>query len=179
MTQTNYSREQAADLLGISTRTLDRQLKSKKIKYSRIQGRVRIYQHELEKLADLFGKKLITEENIIEKEKPKALSLAKKDHEEFYKILYEDTKIELRETYKQLQGTNYKLGKLEEQLKTAVPLLEYKNKNEELEEAEKNLEKRSKEIEGRLKEELLNKWIFAALLFGLLAFQPILWILKN
>jgi len=181
MSETNYSRSQAADLLGISTRTLDRYLKAKKIKSKEIKGHVRIYQTELEKLAEEIGKKIITEENIITPVQKQAkskeiISHSIHGHDLIYKNLYEETKAELKDAYGQLQMVNYQLGQFEEKLKNSVPLLAQKNEEKELETAKQDLEKKSQEIEQKLKIERLNKWIFAILLFGILILQPILWL---
>lgn len=182
MKETSYSREQAAEILGISTRTLDRYLKSKKIKSSQIQGRVRLYQTELEKFGEFLGKTIVTSENFITKEEPqtsKEIAIPQGQTEVLYKNLYEEVKQELRDAYKDLQITNYKLGKLEEQLKNSVPLLEQRNKEEEIKSLETNFENKSQDIEQKLKIERINKWIFVVLLFGILALQPILWILSK
>ncbi|KKP37806.1 MAG: hypothetical protein UR28_C0026G0012 [Candidatus Peregrinibacteria bacterium GW2011_GWF2_33_10] len=181
MKDTGYSREQAAELLGISTRTLDRYLKTKKIKSSQIRGRVRIYQTDIEKFSEYLGKKIITQENIISPHtsKTKEMTVPQGQFDHLYKNLYEETKNELKQAYSELNSANYRLGQLEEKLHNSIPLLELKENTLALKEAEVNLEKKSEEIQQKLKMERLNKWIFAILLLGMIALQPVLWILNK
>lgn len=182
--ETSYSREEASNILGISTRTLDRYIKSKKIKGSQIAGRVRVYQTELEKFAEILGKKIITQENIIEPDQKKKtpvklggseskeIALPQGHIEGLYRDLYEETKSELRTVYQELTMANYKLGQLEEKLSTSVPLLEDAKRKEEM-------EKKTENIQKELKMEKFNKWIFAILLLVIAALQPIFWLISK
>ena len=91
---------------------------------------------------------------------------------------------EIREYHNKLEASNYRLGQLETQLKHSVPLLEFHEQSEVLREKEdmvggkmKHQQEAIEMLEVELKAEKLNKNIYIGLLFGLLALQPMLWLL--
>lgn len=120
----------------------------------------------------------------------------------FYKNLYEETKLELQEKQKMIDHATYRIGQLESQVASMVPLLEFQQQQKML--AEKTahyehelgvekarrkelttqliaeIEDREAALKGKDKEvavERLNKSVFAVILFVVLALQPVLWIL--
>lgn len=101
-----------------------------------------------------------------------------------FKNLYEDSKKKLEEQQGRLEAANYRVGQLEAQLKNTVPLLTYEEERSKSHEVQRELKEEIKDRDKKLtvaektiKEERLNRIIIAAVLFIVLAIQPILWFL--
>lgn len=101
--------------------------------------------------------------------------------EGLYKNLYEKTDQELHVTREKLQVANYHIGKLEAQVKSMVPQIEYKKQHQELltlaQESRHKAEDIA-ELEKQLKIEQVVKKIYAVFLFFMMALLPMLVILR-
>lgn len=216
MPKFTISRKDAAELLDVSTRTIDRYIRGKKLSARKKGGTILLNEQELENLnvakfqkmhgaspsgpgrthrhVDSKGSKQTTiidaETGQIEEQKVEvkreSKSLVKKggSREDVFEELYDLSRREVREYHNKLEAANYRLGQMETQLKHSVPLLDYQEKAEALRDQEAVIHgkvKRQEEtldmIEQELKSERLNKNIYIGLLFGLLALQPLLWLL--
>lgn len=111
------------------------------------------------------------------------LSSMKADSKEvqIYKNLYAETLTELKIKQERLEGATYRVGQLEAQLKNTVPLLSYRQKEEEvieLHETQKSERKRLQIVFDKLKQEKadlkLVKNIYLILLFTCLFITPLL-----
>lgn len=212
------TRKQAADLLDVSTRTIDRYIRNKKLSARKKGGNILLSEEELNNLKvslfqnmhgaspdvegrahrhvdgvaaretqAIFDAETGEIEETIEKPIPvetAALSTVHSEREKVFEELYDLSRREVREYHNKLEAANYRLGQLETQMKHSVPLLEYHEKEELIREQENLIEgkiKRQEEsvqmMEQELKGERLNKNIYIGLLFGLLALQPLLWLL--
>ena len=103
-----------------------------------------------------------------------------------YQKLYEELKKEHRTQQSRLEAANYKVGQLEMQVQAMVPLLEYRKQKESFKKLEAGLRTELKKREMQLHKaksivmsERLNKWIFAAIVFGLLILQPVMWLIQK
>ena len=101
-----------------------------------------------------------------------------------YKSLYEELKDKYDNQVKRLEGAHYRVGQLEAQVKGMVPLLEVKKERQRLLLMDKKYKENIKEAKVRVIQtkrlfegERLNKNVYIALVYALLAAQPILWIL--
>lgn len=111
------------------------------------------------------------------------------DLTEYYKKMYEDLMTELRQRESELQAANYRIGKLEGQVRYSVPLIEYQQEKRQLVTegshykqlaiTEKNLRQQS---ESQMKKayknfliERLNKRIYLAIVLAFILLQP-LWL---
>jgi excisionase family DNA binding protein len=206
------SRKAAADLLEVSTRTIDRYIRTKKLAARKKGGNILLNEEELDNLKvakfqrmhgaspsgpgrvhrhidSTEGTKTIVdadtgkvEEKVVEK---KTKAIAKTGaRDQVFEELYDLSRREIREYHNKLEAANYRLGQLETQMKHSVPLLDYQEQTESLRDQEEmvtgkmkhqneTIESLSHEIKG----ERLNKNIYIGLLFGLLALQPLLWLL--
>lgn len=221
-TKAKYSltRKEAADLLEVSTRTLDRYIRSKKLsarkkggaillseeevgnfKVSKFQnmhgaspegpGRVHRHVDNTEKDRTEAKTKTIVdaetgemEENVIEPKAQTTAVAAPNARENVFEELYDLSRREIREYHNKLEAANYRLGQMETQLKHSVPLLDYQEQSDALKEQEAVIEGKMKRqvetidiLEQEVKGERLNKNVYIGLLFGLLALQPLLWLL--
>lgn len=213
----SISRKDASELLDVSTRTIDRYIRSKKLSARKKGGTILLNEEELNnfKVArfqnmhgaspDIAGRvhrhvdsKAKRQTTIIDAETGKieeAIKLeeaaAKKGEiapasprETIFEELYDLSRREIREYHNKLEAANYRLGQIETQLKHSVPLLEYQEQSEALRDTEVNIKKKIKHkeeaigsLEQEIRSERLNKNIYIGLLFGLLALQPLLWLL--
>lgn len=106
--------------------------------------------------------------------------------EGIYQKLYEELKEEHKHNQKRIEAANYKVGQLEAQVKSMVPLIEYRQQKEGFRKLEVGLktmvEKREiqlKKARRLLQSEQMNKWIFAILALTLIALQPIIWLIQR
>jgi DNA-binding transcriptional MerR regulator len=145
-------RKQAADMLNVSIRTIDRYIQKGTLQKEEINGRIFIrakdvkplldrkklqeqYLSEVESLEPRFTPK--TQENSpaesggepIETrytDDNQGYSSSQDDDSGIYKKLYEETQAELKTKQERLEGANYRVGQLEGLLKESVPLIEYR-----------------------------------------------------
>ncbi len=205
------TRSDAANLLEVSTRTVDRYIRSKVLSARKKGGNILLSEEELNNFKvsrfqnahgaspDVPGRAhrhinnvdKILDSETFEMEEQAAPALVKQSapvqesaREKVFEELYDLSRREIREYHNKLEASNYRLGQLETQLKHSVPLLEFHEQSEVLREKEdmvggkmKHQQEAIEMLEVELKSEKLNKNIYIGLLFGLLALQPLLWLL--
>lgn len=202
----NLSRETAGKLLKVSVRTLDRYLKAKKVSSQIIDGRIWLDKDEIEAFRANKNKVIRVDtvsvstsgvsidDNVDKVDNDEVFSQDSVDpvstkHErprsssnETYKNLFLELKEELNEKQERLEIANYRVGQLEAQLRSSIPLLEYhreKYENKKVEEEFKTQLSESANMLKRLslsiKYEKFSKRIFVGLLLIVLALQP-LWL---
>ncbi|MDZ4245163.1 MAG: hypothetical protein U1D98_04550 [Candidatus Gracilibacteria bacterium] len=106
--------------------------------------------------------------------------------EGIYQKLYEELKEEHRLNQKRIESANYKVGQLEAQIESMIPMLEYRKQKEQFRKLESGLKVQIEKREIQLKKarrlvqsEQLNKWIFAILAISLIVLQPIIWLMSK
>jgi len=154
-TQSNFTlkRQEAADRLGVSLRTVDRYLNKGKLDYTTLQGSVLISAKSVgqmlgEKNADL-SKKAVSGQGSVERENvsEKPAKGGEGEVAVVYKKLYEETVEKLEAAQRRLEGANYRVGELESQMKSSVPLLEYHAMEEEKKNLNEKVEKLNREVQ--------------------------------
>jgi DNA repair exonuclease SbcCD ATPase subunit len=105
--------------------------------------------------------------------------------ENYYKNIIEDLTNRLQEYQKRLEENQKRVYQLESQLRSSVPLLEYRNETQKLLEEGQTLKKAVQEQQEVIKKakkalsvENFNKRIYLVLVIGLILLQP-LWILLS
>ncbi len=214
------SRNAAADLLAVSTRTIDRYIRGKRLSARKKGGNILLSEEEVNNLkvtlfqnmhgaspdvegrahrhvdsvaarqsSTIFDSETGTvEENPIMEaiaQTPKAVAV-KTERENVFEELYDLSRREVREYHNKLEAANYRLGQLEVQVKHSVPLLDYQEKEQAVRQQDEIIQSKVRRqdetiqiMEHEVKSERLNKNIYIGLLFGLLALQPLLWLLLN
>lgn len=138
-------RKQAADLLHVSIRTIDRYIQKGTLQKEEINGRIFLHTPDLKPLLDqkkLQNKYLSQLASTHTDSEPQNLSspshhqqgsaqsveadYATEESSDVYKNLYEQAQEELKNKQERLEGANYRVGQLEGLLKESVPLLEYR-----------------------------------------------------
>lgn len=204
--QYNLDRKAASKLLKISTRTLDRHVKSKKVPAKVIGGRIWFSRGDLDdyrakkediviidsidmstsrmSIDDMVDNIDTTRQDSVYIEDKASIKTQKKERgDDVFKKLFEELKEELREKQERLEMANYRVGQLENQLRNTVPLLEYNRETNEKKKIEQELTEKLGKAEDfaagksiELRYEKFSKRIYLIILLLLLAIQPI-WLL--
>lgn len=210
MTDSSHTilRKSAAEILDISLRTLDRYVRKNNLTAVR-RGRELYFEgKEIMKLkAELKGNTKEASQNsdfdevekARKKEEAEAMAaepldeldvgfakirdelLRRSPEEGIFKALFEKNDQELKETRKKLDMATFRLGSLEAQLKSMVPLIEYRKKKEELLQLADRAsiqQKDLKTLHDKLKSEILIRRIYAGFLFFMMGLLPLLLILR-
>ncbi len=127
------SREEAAKIMKVSTRTLDRHIKGRKLSSKNIAGRIFLNVDEVND----FSKKKRTHRSIKYKQPQIKRAVASVSSAEshvsppmpdifiesdrIYRNLYEEVQRDLKSFQQRLEGANYRVGQLEAQLEASVP----------------------------------------------------------
>lgn len=107
--------------------------------------------------------------------------LRRSPEESIFKALFEKAEEELKNLRQKLEGAHYQIGKLEAEVKSMVPLIEFKKQKQELltlSEENRFKQQDIAELEKQLKIEHFVKKVYAIFLFGMMAMLPLLLILR-
>jgi len=166
-------RIEASKILKVSTRTVDRYMRSYRFKTRKDGRRVLIKKDDIDKIIkDHIGRLVDIDENNLNdilntneanNTADNSTSLAVKDikirkikqesdermsiEQQIYKDLYVETKKDLKEKQDRLEAATYRVGQLEAQAKNMVPMLDYNKKDRALQEAYSAMDQRSKQSE--------------------------------
>lgn len=158
------TRESAAKLLGISTRTIDRYIKSWKLSYKKVANKVLLAKEEIASLQEDYGAlhQEISTEVVKQTEltTPKAVSSVSPSLEKaveekidkFMLIFNEKDKI-LEEKNKVIFMLQQRVGELEAKLKTMVALPDYTKEKQEAILEKQKLEEKIAELKWTVKRE--------------------------
>lgn len=144
----NLSRQQAANRLGISTRTIDRYVKWGKLSYKKVANKVILAQEEINTLQDEFALLHQQENNNTERERAIPIqkvqkSLAKKENNidiaEFANILAQKDKA-IEEKNQLIFWLQHKLWELETKMNQMIALPDHTQEKEKLQDTIKELE---------------------------------------
>ena len=196
-----FSRKNAAEFLNISVKSFDRYIKKQGITPLRRKRELFFTHADLEKLGKLMkGNETmkhshrwgdsqpevvafpeVHQAQLVEQETTLASEKKLPAEERIYKALFEEAEGEMKEIRVKLDHATYRVGSLETQIKTMVPLLEFQKQKKELlqlSDENKTQKKNLKEIEKSLQIERFAKKIYAAFLFFMVTLLPLLVILR-
>ena len=161
---TFLNRVDAAQYIGVSTRTLDRYIAKGKLSVTRENGHVLLLIKELDSVKN---EKNTTATQVINNNKKRTETTERKEtrattdelalQNQFaqevhkYQVLYQDVKQELDKKDELLRHMHYQLGILETEGKSKIPALEAQNERQELEKNISTLEAEKKFILEDLK----------------------------
>jgi len=165
-------RIEASKILKVSTRTVDRYMRSYRFKTRKDGRRVLIKKIDIDKIIrDHIGRLVDIDENNLnnilnpidaDNQSENSTGLTVKDikikklkneeerlstEQQIYKDLYVETKKELKEKQDRLEAATYRVGQLETQAKNMVPMLDYNKKERALQEAYSAMGQRAKQSE--------------------------------
>lgn len=209
---TYVDREEASEILKVSTRTVDRYVRKYRFKTRKDGRRVLIRRVDVDRIIQDHIGQFIEEKNaflesenssetasmnpaeavqdeaklLVKDLKVEAVKKTEKaeKEQEVYQNLYYEAKKELKEKQERLDAATYRVGQLEAQVKSMVPMLDYTRKEKELKEAniaieQKEIEKTEmlQKMEKKIQNERLAKWIYLSLAGILLVVEPILFLM--
>lgn len=161
MKRYTINRNQAASMLWVSTRTIDRYVKSWKLSYKKIANKVILNEEELKILQSEFSslRQEISTELIWEKEERwlsvKPISdIATLDEklEKFYLIFQEKDK-QIDEKNKIIFMLQQRIGELEAKIQTMIALPDYNKEKQQAIEEKKALEAKLEKLTSKVKEQ--------------------------
>lgn len=183
----NITREQAADMLNISTRSIDRYIKAWKLRSKKDWKIVYIHGNDIDNFLNPSSKQEIIIWNTNQKEEINSSDIVlvnSENNSTTFKI-YEDLKEQIREKDEEIKNLNFQIWKMEEVVKNSISMVEFKktqflleeSKNSlstDLEWAKKELEEKKKEIE---KERKLN-YVLISFLVVFIILLWLIWFIK-
>lgn len=142
----NLTREQAAEKLGVSTRSIDRYVKSWKLRHEKDWKVVMINEKDIEALSSGTTTKqeiISPKEEVVENNFKTTEVRAKSSNENSSKLdfIYDDLKSEIKEKEMKISELTYKLWKMEEITKNSISLIEFKKSQFLLEESKQITQK--------------------------------------
>lgn len=182
----NITREQAADMLNISTRSIDRYIKAWKLRSKKDWKIVYIHWSDIDNFLNPSSKQEIIINHWTQKEEVNSTDIVlwAENSSTTFKI-YEDLKEQIREKDEEIKNLNFQIWKMEEVVKNSISMVEFKktqflleeSKNSlstDLEWAKKELEEKKKEVE---KERKLN-YILISFLVLFIILLWLIWFIK-
>jgi hypothetical protein len=158
----SIDRQNAARILGVSVRTVDRYIASGQIRKVKNQGRTWLSNEDIkdmvsankqtmsDSVASSFfsasAKDNVASQNVSSEPKVEVLDSERPqkkrgpDNNLNYKSLYNEAKEELEEKNKRLQQATYKIGQLESQVKSMIPQIEHEKQQKLLAQKVQNME---------------------------------------
>ena len=175
------TRESAAKLLGISTRTIDRYIKSWKLSYKKVANKVLLAKEEIASLQEDYGalhqeistevvkQTEITTPRAVSSVSPSLEKAVEEKIDKFMLIFNEKDKI-LEEKNKVIFMLQQRVGELEAKLKTMVALPDYTKEKQEAILEKQKLEEKIAELKWTVKREKSKSvWFLAVAIVVILA----------
>ena len=194
----NLTRQQAADKLDISTRSIDRYIKAWKIRAKKIWKIVYVNQDDINILAweAPSKQKIIINQETIKTEtstetpintEEKAV-VKKNDYDKIaasFEKVFTWLRQEIQKKDENIQNLSIKLGRMEEMLKNSVNIIDYKKSQFLLEESKNHLNKemqdlakQKEELQKELKYEKTTNKLLIFFLLLLLIIAGLIWFYK-
>lgn len=168
----NITRESAAQMLGISTRTIDRYIRGWKISYKKVANKVLLERGEISDLKDDFdalNQELNTEivnqsssNTSMVKANPQMEAMIDQKIEKFFLIFKEKEKI-LEEKNKIIFVLQQRIGELETKIQNMIALPDYTREKQEAIIEKQKLEERIEKLKISIKGEKIKNLVFIAL----------------
>ena len=166
MKRYTVTRNQAASLLWVSTRTIDRYVKSGKLSYKKIANKVilneeelRILQNEFSSLRQEISTELIWDKNTPLSVKPVTdMSTIDEKLDKFYLIFQEKDK-QIDEKNKIIFMLQQRIWELEAKIQTMIALPDYNKEKQQAIEEKRILEEKLAKLKARVKEQETKTYV--------------------
>lgn len=161
----NTTREQAAEMLWVSTRTIDRYVKKWKLSYKKVANKVILADEELRALQDEYSllqqqpvSGTVTKEttNVVQKQPASTSNTSTK---EFIEVLNTKDKT-IEEKNQMIYLLQRKIGEMETQMKQMIALPDYTQEKENLEKTLQDLQLSKATLEEQIKKEKTINVVF-------------------
>ena len=178
MKRYTVTRNQAANLLGVSTRTIDRYVKSGKLSYKKVANKVilneeelRVLQNEFSSLRQEVSTELIWERDSSLSVRPITnMSSIDEKLDKFYLIFQEKDK-QIDEKNKIIFMLQQRIGELEAKIQTMIALPDYNKEKQQAIEEKKALEEKLAKMKAIVKEQETKTYVIIvfAIIFIIIA----------
>lgn len=167
----NVTRETAAQMLGISTRTIDRYIRGGKISYKKVANKVLLEKWEIHMLKNDFSalhqeldSEIVSQSSWtgLVKTNPQLEEMIEQKLEKFFLIFKEKEKI-LEEKNKIIFMLQQRVGELETKIQNMVALPDYTKEKQEAIIEKQKLEEKISQLRHSIKNEKIKNLIFIAL----------------
>lgn len=166
MKRYTVTRNQAASLLWVSTRTIDRYVKSGKLSYKKVANKVILNEEELKVLQNEFtslrqeiSTELIWDNTSKLSVKPVTdMSTIYEKLDKFYLIFQEKDK-QIDEKNKIIFMLQQRIGELEAKIQTMIALPDYNKEKQQAIEEKKMLEEKLAKLKARVKEQETKTYV--------------------
>ena len=166
MKRYTVTRNQAANLLGVSTRTIDRYVKSGKLSYKKVANKVilneeelRILQNEFSSLRQEVSTELIWEKDSSLSVRPITnMSSIDEKLDKFYLIFQEKDK-QIDEKNKIIFMLQQRIGELEAKIQTMIALPDYNKEKQQAIEEKRMLEEKLAKLKAKVKEQETKTYV--------------------
>lgn len=178
----NVTRESAAQMLGISTRTVDRYVRSWKLSYKKVANKVLLEKNEINSLKKDFSalnKEVQTEivsqssGTWLAKSNPQLEAMIEQKLEKFFLIFKEKDKM-IEEKNKIIFVLQQRVGELESKIQNMIALPDYTKEKQEAIIEKQKLEEKISQLKNSVKNEKMINLVLIALT---LVFLIIAWFL--
>lgn len=178
----NVTRESAAKMLGISTRTVDRYVRSWKLSYKKVANKVLLEKNEIHSLKKDFSalNKEVQTEIIsqsswtwLTKSNPQLEAMIEQKLEKFFLIFKEKDKM-IEEKNKIIFVLQQRVGELESKIQNMIALPDYTKEKQEAIIEKQKLEEKISQLKNSVKNEKMINLVLIALT---LVFLIIAWFL--
>jgi predicted transcriptional regulator len=184
-----YTRQEAADKLGISTRSVDRYIKAWKLRAKKDWKVVYVKWADVENLLWNWEAKqeVIVEPKVVTNDNVEHKTIARNDENIAWTLgsIYKDLKEEIVKKDELIQSLAMRVWKAEEIAKNSVSLLDFKKSQYLLEESKsglskelENLEKEKEKLEWELKYEKTSNMILIIFVIVLLVIAGTVWFMQ-
>lgn len=184
------TREEAANMLGISTRSIDRYIKSWKLRSKKEWKIVYINEEDINNFLWIWNKKqevIIWDVNVVKESHEEVVvnkSLSKNIDNSFWEI-FDKMRFEIKLKDEEIKDLSMKIWKMEEIVKNSISMIEFKKTQFLLEESKNSLnsdlENTKKELENKsqaLKEEKKLNYILIIITVILFVVLVMIWVIK-
>ena len=178
MKRYTVTRNQAANLLGVSTRTIDRYVKSGKLSYKKVANKVilneeelRILQNEFSSLRQEVSTELIWEnDSSLSVRSVTNMSSIDEKLDKFYLIFQEKDK-QIDEKNKIIFMLQQRIGELEAKIQTMIALPDYNKEKQQAIEEKRMLEEKLARLTSKVREQETKTYvvIIFAIIFIIIA----------
>ncbi|MBF0914043.1 helix-turn-helix domain-containing protein [Candidatus Gracilibacteria bacterium] len=202
-----YTRQDVAELLGISTRSVDRYIKAGKLRAKKEGKIVYVNNEDVKNLGgtgevkhEIIDKKEYEEskkekqqqeekniEVVEKKELPKSKEIEVKTNFKTYPLdeVYYDLRNEIKQKDEVIQDLSIKLGRAEEIVKNSVSMIDFKRSQMLLEDSKthlgsaiSDLKTKNEDLEKKLKYEKTTNWILIITVIVLLTIAGAVWFMN-
>lgn len=182
------TREEARELLGISTRSIDRYIRSSKLRSKKIWKIVYINEDDINNFLWNNKQEVIIKNHLENEEEKiketKTISNQKTDNKDMF-FIFESLKEEIKIKDNEIKNLSVKIGKMQELLSNSIPILDYKKEQFLIEESKTslntqiiNLEKDLNLKDVIIKTTKINNYVLLWVIVLLFILLFILWFVK-